>query len=254
MPTLICLPYSPWSERAAWALDRRGIAYDKEVYEPVLGELRLRRLRGGAPGPTSVPVLVTDDRVIADSGAIARWADGRGSGPRLFPDEAAVAAWEAVAEQATAAGRARSLRRVLADPDAVMDLVPKALRPLGPIARGIAATGVRRTLRKYGATGTADDAHRAALVAALERLRDGLAAGSGTPKTLLGAFSYADITAAQALVFVSPPEPPADGAPRPGIRIGRASRRAFRDPELAVAYADLVAWRDALYAEYRVTA
>lgn len=245
-PVLVCLPYSPWSERAAWALDARGIDYEKQLYQPLLGELKLRRLRGSAPGPASVPVLAWEGGVIADSGAIARWADGRGSGPKLFPDEAAVAAWEKIAEQALFAGRALALRRVLGSGDALMDLVPKQLRFLGPVARATSAAGVRRTLRKYGAAGITDDEHRAKLVDALDRIRDGIRNG-----TLLGSFSYADITVAQALVFVSPPEPPADGKPRAGIRIGRGSRRAFRDPDLAPKYADLAAWRDGLYAKFR---
>lgn len=249
MPTLMHLPYSPWSERASWALDARGISYEKRRYEPILGEARLWWLRRGAPGPASVPVFVHEGGVISDSRDIARWADTRGTGPRLIPDDAAVKHWEEVTEEALQAGRALAMRRVLSAPDALTDLVPGFLRPTGPIGRWIAAVGVRRTLRKYGAVSTSDNAHRERLITALDRIRAGLAA-SGT-RYLLGEFSFADICAAQALVFMLPPEPPPKGQTRPGIRIARASRRAFRDPDLADEYADLGTWRDQLYAEWR---
>jgi glutathione S-transferase len=251
-PTLIAIPYSPWSERADWALHLRGIAIEKERYSPILGELRLRRLRRGAPGPASVPVLVAQDRVIADSTDIARWADSHGDGPRLFPDDPRLAPIVEAGDTALDAGRALALRRTLADGDALLDLVPTALRGLGPVARWVAGTGVRRTLRKYGAAGVADVEHRERLRGALTRLREALAAApapTSGPKTLLGALSYADVAATQALVFIAPPEP--DRERGRGIRIAKASRRAFYDADLAREFADLVAWRDAIYASYR---
>ena len=58
-------------------------------------------------------------------------------------------------------------------------------------------------------------------------------------------FSFADIAMAQVLGFVAPPAR--------GLRIGRNNREAFHDPELAPRYADLVAWRDALYEAHRPT-
>jgi hypothetical protein len=42
MTELLALPYSPWSEKARWALDVRGVPYDYRRYQPVLGELALR--------------------------------------------------------------------------------------------------------------------------------------------------------------------------------------------------------------------
>ena len=80
---------------------------------------------------------------------------------------------------------------------------------------------------------------------ALDDLRAAIArAPAGpTPKTLCGRFTFADIAAAQVLGFVSPPAF--------GLRIGRASRESFTRPELLVRYADLLKWRDALYAAYR---
>ncbi len=248
---LLGLPYSPWSEKARWALEVRRVPYTKRHYAPLLGEpalrLKLRRLTG----TVTVPVLTTDDgRVLADSADIARWANGRGEGPDLFPpeQEAAVARWVEVSERGMAAGRALSLRRMLADDEALAEMVPRPLRALGPAAVRIGALGVARTLRKYGGEQADAEAHRRVLVGVLDEIRAALAArpaGEGT-RTLLGTFTFADIAVAQVLAGVEPPVS--------GLKLGRASRRSFTDPALRADYADLVAWRDELYRAYRAPA
>ncbi|MCC6528159.1 MAG: glutathione S-transferase [Polyangiaceae bacterium] len=244
---LIGLPYSPWSERARFALDVRHVAYTFRSYQPLLGEPRLRLLTGKWRGNVTVPVLRDGKLVLSDSGAIARHADERGEGPRLFPEPVAeVAHFEALAERGLAAGRALSLARMLDDDEALAEMVPRALRKgLGPLAAGIGRAGVRRTFRKYGCDARPLGEHRAEQVSVLDALRAALArsVSKDEPRTLLPAFSYADITMAQTLVFVAPPAT--------GLRLGRASRRAFSDPELRERYTELVAWRDALYARWR---
>ncbi len=194
-------------------------------------------------------MLVHDGGTLTDSAEIARWADQRGDGPRLFPDDPRLQVVVDASEAALRAGRVRALDRALADGEALLDFVPRPLRRLGPIARFIAAFGVRRTLRKYARA--ADGDPLTSLRAALGVLRGALAAapssGSG-PKTLLGAFSYADIAATQALVFVAPPAPGGHG-----LRIGSASRRAFHDPDVADEVAEVAAWRDQIYAAWRAT-
>lgn len=247
MVELLALPYSPWSEKAQWALDVRGVPYRYRVYAPLVGEpslrVKLRRLRG----PVTVPVLTDDAVVIGDSTEIARWADGHGSGPTLFPreHEEALQRFVSLSEQALCAGRGLSLRRVRASEDALRELVPRALRrPLGGLGIRIARGGVERSLRKYGAATIDAESHERSLVGVLDDLRVRLAHAVGDePKTLLGAFSFADIAMTQALAYV---EPPAFG-----LRLGDASRRAFTSPALGERYADLVAWRDAIYERYR---
>src|SRR5580698_1853504 len=99
MIELLGLVYSPWTEKARWALDVRRVLYTFRPYQPILGEPALRLKLGRLRGRVSVPVLTLDDgRVLADSADIARWADGRGEGPRLFPPEheAAIAGFVAL--------------------------------------------------------------------------------------------------------------------------------------------------------------
>ncbi len=66
----------------------------------------------------------------------------------------------------------------------------------------------------------------------------------GGRRTLASDFSYADLTMAVVLQMVSPVD-------ERYIRIGEARRRAWTDDVLAREFADLVEWRDRLYADHR---
>ncbi len=242
-PELLSIAYSPWSERARWALSCRGVACDTRAYQPLIGEPELRwRLRKWT-GPVSVPVLFTTDGALDDSFRIAQYAAQHGDGAELFPagQEAKIAAWNVQSERALAAGRALSLARVLQNREALLEMVPRPLRKM-PGAVHLATAGIGRTLRKYGATA---QGNAEGLKVALDSLRVDLAQSPSTlePRTLLADFSYADITMAQLLAFVRPPAS--------GLKIGRANRAAFTDDDLAAQSPDLLAWRDALYAKYR---
>src|SRR5262245_37961692 len=105
MRTLIAEYFSPWSEKARWALDHHGLAYKYREHLPLLGEPLLRLRARRLTGRVSVPVLVTPEGVLADSFAIARHADELGRAPALFPRgcEAEVAGWNARSEAALAA-------------------------------------------------------------------------------------------------------------------------------------------------------
>jgi glutathione S-transferase len=238
MPELLGLPYSPWTEKARWAIEARGIPYTKRLYSPLLGELGLRRKLGRWRGTVSVPVLTTDDgEVIADSAAIARWADRRGTGPTLFPDDAQVTAVIALSDRGMAAGRALSLIKLLDDPQGLAEMVPRSMKRI-PGTRRIAKLGVARTLRKYRGESDPDRA-RAALATVLDELRAALRGRD----VLLETFSFADIAATQILAFVDPPTS--------GLKLGEGTRRSFHDESLRSRYADLVSWRDTVYERYR---
>jgi glutathione S-transferase len=249
MTQLVGIPYSPWSEKARWALEARHVPYERVVYAPLVGELPMRRRTGNWTGRVSVPVLFDEaGRAIPDSLAIARWADQRGQGPELFPKEleADILRHVELSERALDAGRCLSLHRMLKDDDALREMVPKPLRGvLGGVGPKVAALGIRRTLSKYGAHRVDVKTHETNLIAALEALRAALASApaAGEPKTLMGRFTFADIAMTQALGFVEPP--------KFGLRIGTASRRTFTDPVLRERFSDLISWRDAVYEVYR---
>ncbi|WP_437610117.1 glutathione S-transferase N-terminal domain-containing protein [Sorangium sp. So ce834] len=251
MTELLGLVFSPWTEKARWALDVRRVPYTFRHYQPLVGEPALRVKLRRLTGRVSVPVLTADDgRVLADSADIARWADGRGAGPTLFPaeHEATIARLIDLSERALAAGRARALSRMLADDEALAEMAPGPIRRAhAALAARLGGLGVRRTLRKYGGHEDGAEAHLRTQVAALDELRATLArsvpSGDG-PRTLLGRFTFADIAMSQVLVNVAPPAE---------LKLGAASRRSFSDPELRDRYADLIAWRDELYRVFRTS-
>jgi glutathione S-transferase len=246
-PQLWSLPYSPWSEKAKWALEESGVRYQKQRYEPLLGEPAMRLRTGKWRGPVSVPVLRTDEGWLTDSFDIARWASAQAPGSTLMPaaELERVREYNELSERGLAAGRVRSLARLLDSRAGLRDMMPPKMRGvLGPLAPRIAAFGIRRTLRKYAGT-VSGDAERE-LVLVLDRLRadlkDSGASTMGVPH-LLSRFSYADVAMAQVLAFVDPPAT--------HLRLTEATRASFRDPELAPRYADLLRWRDDLYRELR---
>ena len=70
---LIHMYASPWAERVRWALTFKGVPYEKQNYQPRVGEEAVKKLTGQA----QVPVLLVNGTVISDS--TARAADS-GSG------------------------------------------------------------------------------------------------------------------------------------------------------------------------------
>ena len=94
---LITMYLSPWSERARWALKFKGVAYEKENYEPGVDEEKIKKLTG----QDMVPVLLTDGKVIPDSTAILEWLEDTRPEPALLPrsekDRAQVSLWEELA-------------------------------------------------------------------------------------------------------------------------------------------------------------
>lgn len=247
MNELLGIPFSPWSEKARWALDVRAVPYRYRIYQPLLGEPELRLKTRRWRGTVSVPIMTdAQGKVYDDSAKIARFAAAHGQGPELFPaqHEAAIAHWIELSERALSAGRALSLQRQLEDDEALAEMVPRKLRRmLGSWAARVGEAGIRRTLRKYDGPARSNAEHARDLRGALDELRASLDGSRASPKTLLGGFSFADIAAAQILAFVSPPTF--------GLKLGKASRRGFTYHELALQYADLIAWRDALYETHR---
>jgi glutathione S-transferase len=79
---LLTIPISHYCEKARWALERADLRYREERHVQGLHRIAVRR----AGGAGTVPVLVTEDRVLADSADILDWVDARTPvEQRLFP-------------------------------------------------------------------------------------------------------------------------------------------------------------------------
>jgi glutathione S-transferase len=240
---LIQLHYSPWSERARWALDHHGIAYDTVEHIPFLGERRLRRIVGNKPARATVPVLIAGGDVLTDSWDIALYAEQSGSGSKLIPETqlADIRTWTELADQASAQGRALVVSALLASEAALDEGLPFPLPSwLQTTVRPVTRFGLRWFARKYEVSPAAEEEYEYRMRPVLDRLR----AKVGQAPYLIGSFSYADIAMATLLQGISP-------VGNGYIRLGPATRRAWTRPILESAYADLIRWRDNLYLRHR---
>jgi glutathione S-transferase len=125
---LITIPISHYCEKARWALDRAGIAYQERAHLQLIHRIAVRR----AGGRGTAPVLVCGERVLADSADIVDEADARAPADRrLFPDDPATA------------GKARELEREFDD----------RLGPHGRLWMYYGLRGRRDIAIKYACTG-----------------------------------------------------------------------------------------------------
>jgi len=221
--------FSPWTQKARWALEYCGIAHRYQEYVPLLDEPGLRWRMRQWSGAVSVPVARVGRCWLRGSWEIARHAaDAAGDG-RLGPMEE-VERWNARSEAALAEGRSRVVRAIARDPEAQKASLPPMIpTPLRALARPVAGFTVRHLDRKY-----APRLVPGSLRAALDAIRRALERGGGD--FLLGEFSYADIAM---LVVLECVEPVARTRPP----LADAVRRHWRDSALATEFADLLQWR-----------
>jgi glutathione S-transferase len=245
MADLIAARYSPYSERARWALDHHAVAYREKVYTPMLGEPFLRLRARKWRGKITVPVFVDGKTVLRDSIDIARHADAHGRGQPLFPPraESEIASWIRDADAMLDAGRALLLPRLVQDRAAAKDTLPSYIPgPLRGLFVPLAIRGSKYLIKKHVKPRGIDPAtDEATIRRVLDRLRGALAGGRST---ILDGLTFADVVMAAALNMVRPVESPA-------VPLGDAERRAWTREDLVQAYPEVVAWRDRLYAERR---
>lgn len=241
-PVLIGLHYSPWTEKARWALDHHRVAYRYREHLPLLAEplLRWRTPRGVRP---SVPMLREDGETTVDSFAIAKRAEALGTGPPLFPAAMAdeIASWNETSEAVLRVGRAFVLRKRHGDAEALRESLPAFIPGFARGALTFAARGGGRFIgKKHAASREPDREAELTVVPAFERLRGAL----GGRATLGDGFTYADVTMSVALQFLRPPD-------ARFLAMGEGTRRTWTHDALATRFADLLDWRDALYASHR---
>jgi glutathione S-transferase len=201
---LITIPISHFCEKARWALDRAGIEYAEERHVQGIHRIVARRAGGG----TTVPVLVTGDRVIAESEDILRYADERlEEQRRLFPaDSEVVRVCRDLDQGLGPDGRRLMYALMLEQKDAMLPVnnqgVPawegRTMSALWPLAKRWG----RRDLGIDGDTVRVDGERvRQAFDAVAERLAD------GRPYLCGERFTAADLTfAALAAAVIVPPE------------------------------------------------
>ena len=242
--TLVSIRYSPWSERARWALDHRHIDYRILEHEPFLHELRLRHLAGWPRERATAPLLLADGRRYRSGWEIAGYADTAGSGTtQLIPEalEPAIREVDALVDRTLQAGRTLLVSALLQDSDALdaswPRFVPRAVAvPLRPVAR----YATRWFSRKYALDLAQTEGQLQVMREELDEVRRRL----NGRELWFDSFSYADILVATLLQLVKP-------VSDRHWKLHPAHRRLWTRSELAHEYPDLLAWRDSVYDRYR---
>jgi glutathione S-transferase len=208
MCELVTIPISHYCEKARWALDRAGVRYRERAHLQGIHMLVARRAGGGS----TVPVLVCEGRVLADSAEIIAFADARGRPERpLYPDDPGLAAEARALERDFDArlgphGRRWMYEQTRGRRDVVYAYactdVPAWQRRLLPLAYPAIARLIDRHLNITPATAAQSLGEvRATFDAVAARLAD------GRPFLMGDRFTAADLTfAALAAAVLMPPE------------------------------------------------
>jgi len=201
---------SHYNEKARWALDYKGVPYERKVPMPGLhGPVALALTRGKQ---RRLPILKLGGRMIGDSTDIIAALEEHTPEPALYPADPAERAHALELEDYFDEELAPEIRRfgwhhMLNEPDAVAKALfrgqspgrERILRLSFPAARAM-------TRADYSIDPDTDAVPRAAILAAMDRLEAELDGG----EYLVGdSFSVADLTAASLFTpIVRPPERP----------------------------------------------
>ena len=222
---LIHMYASPWAERVRWALNYKGLPYEKQNYQPGVDEEAVKKLTGQA----QVPVLLVNGTVIPDSTAILNWLEEYKPQPALMPtsakDRAQVMMWE-------------ELMDGVLGPQARMLIIGHFLRSNEPELQ----QGGRYFAQKYQHSAYAEEYAGLTVERILTILKHAL---DGRQYLVADAFTRADVTAASMLLLVNPPPDELFLFPasmRPMYTVPLTSNAAF---------AQVFAWRDKTYRKHR---
>jgi glutathione S-transferase len=243
-PQLIGIGFSPWTEKARWALKHHALPYSYHEHLIIFGMPELRWRLGRWTGPLTVPALRDGDQVLMDSWDIAQYAERNGQGSALFPKENSerIEHYNALSEKALSAARALVASRLLRSPEAKAEVLPSFVPgPLRPALSLLASLGVSYIRSEFEISGETD----AQALSDLREVWSGLARdlkSSGGDYLLGGSLSYADIAMAVTLQALEPT------ARTP---VGPAYRKCWASPELRDEFSGLLDWRDRLYQRHR---
>ncbi|HEX7667015.1 MAG TPA: glutathione S-transferase family protein, partial [Polyangiaceae bacterium] len=206
----------------------------------LVGEIPLR-IRAKKWSGVSVPLLVDEGgTVVQGSLAIAEHVDksGKGKGKTLFPagKREIIGKLFDDLEDAVGAARERFVKIFPTSREAQMEGMPPFLRKL-PLSGAMANLGASFIASKYAA----DDGNVDA------RIRKGMLTIKGAlsgKDYVFDDFSFADILCASVLQAVNPFDDKYLDFPP-------ATRKLWFDAPVVEEFADLMSWRDALYAKHR---
>jgi glutathione S-transferase len=239
IPVLYCIEISPWSEKARWALDFHKLPYKPIEFislfmAPVLKLKTLFKRKSGKK--LTVPLLIDGREVYTESFDIALYAQNKANNEQLLPkaDLDRIKRLDAISERLLNVFRAQVFHRTKTNHEAKLE----RLIFLPEKQRESAAKWVDPMIRFLEKKYPVDESE--STVSLLEQIRTELNGRS----YVLDEFSYADMTLAQPLQFITPLD-------NKYIKLGDHQRETMEDAELAKEFKDLIEWRDQLYEKHR---
>ncbi len=223
-------PISHYCEKARWALDYKGVAYQQCNLLPGLHARKLRRWVAGS----SVPVLAMNGEYVQDSTAIIDFLDRQISTRQLTPADSAGRAqalqWERfAADHIGDPLRVYFYHYLLQNPRSVIDRFTQGGPWYGRLFYSLAFPRVRNLIRTgYGVSQQSADAARQRMEAAFTRLEEQL---HSNDYLLDGAFTRADLSVG---ALMSPMLTPAASSHAAGLVPAEITefRRTFRSRPL----------------------
>jgi glutathione S-transferase len=227
-PVLWQIRISHYSEKVRWALDYKGVEYERKAPPPGMHMLIALALTRG--GHKTFPVLQLDGHNIGDSTAIIAAIENSFPEPALYPEDRqeqrrALDLEEWFDEELGPQIRLLVWHEISRDPDLMAEaVVPDIPRPLRRVrGAGVAAARYASAFAgvRYGVKSSeAAERARGVVLAALDRLEAEL---DGNQYLVGDRFSVADLTAASLLYPLAfPPEGPHVPSPPPGYERFRA--------------------------------
>ena len=241
---LVCLSFSPWTEKARWGLDFLKYPYRHSEHSLVV-EMPWLSLKSKRPmSEITIPIFFDQGESIMDSFEIVRHADRDKHllMPLQFYSEIRHA--NEIAEVALDAGRALCMYRVAHRRDLQIKSFPVSVPSfLQPLAAGGVRLGLRYLAKSFP---TANDSYEQSLKRTRDSLRELKAIWEkrSGPYVFGTSFTYGDIVIANSLHTVLPPAAEYH-------RMPDALREAWVTHELIDEFQGMLTWRDDLYRQWR---
>ena len=261
-PELVGIRYSPYTEKALWALDYHRQPYRYREHLVLLGdailELRIRRAGGVLPADgLTVPVLFHPEGVLFDSFEILRKVDEEGAARgaevaarRLIPEGALpeMKHFNLLADTIMNAGRALYMERLGASREGQLASFPQWIPARPSWIRGaclpLVRAGIESINDQFRITRKTSAEYSNHLLQCLVGLRSHREHATSKDFLWGDRFTAADLVVASALAVIKPP----------AFLESRTKPELFSlwtHPELSREFDDLLQWRDQIYSRHR---
>lgn len=238
------ISYSPYTEKARWALDHHQEKYNFVEHTILIGMPYLRFKTRNFFKDLTVPYLVANRQHFADSYDIAVFASQKNNSfDRFFKNQNQINELNQISESVLDAGRSLLTHRLMQNPQALQKMLPSFIpkilqKPLTFLGK----VGLHYINYSFDSNRKSLNDHQHTLIKGLEQIQTLLKQRT----YFFDEFSYADIILATTINFIDPPAPEF-------VKLPSTVRQAWRNDQLAQQFGDLIKWRDQIYSKHRLS-